>query len=910
MTAPDVSFFERAFHALTGHQPFLWQEDFFRRLIAGEALRACNIPTGLGKTAIIAIWLIALAHEAKQKVARRRIPRRLVYVVNRRAVVDQSTTEAEQIRERLNGKGQSSNEDRKVLEMMKGVLCELCAGDDADVPAISTLRGQFADNREWSADPARPAIIVGTVDMIGSRLLFSGYGVGFKAKPLHAGFLGQDALLVHDEAHLEPAFQMLLAAIEEEQNRGRTPDRWPLRIMELTATSRANGSLQTSAGLTDEERNPPDVVPDPPTRPLEVAWRRLTATKKITFTAAGDRETVAERIGKLAKAYAPHEAKSAVLVFVNSLKDHAAVCKALKGEAVQVLTGTLRGQERDRMAKKDPVFARFSPRSQAEARPGTVYLVCTSAGEVGIDISADHMVCDLTAYDRMVQRFGRVNRFGAGEANIDVVHEARPDAKKADDPREQSRWRTLELLKELPPAEHGFLASPLALMRLRQREDLRARFEPACSPLPAILPVTDILFDAWALTSVRDRMPGRPPVAPYLHGLAEWEPPETHVAWREEVAIIKGDLLDRYAPEDLLEDYPLKPHELLRDHSERVLDQLQLLAVRRPDATVWVLDEQGAVLRNPAFGRPWTLAELADPSATTAPDKKRLIARIEGRTVLLPPEVGGLSAAGMLDGQSSHAADVSSDMETDSAERRLRVWSGDEASRGKIAGMRLVRSIELPREDDADEDPPTWDWYKHKSPEDARTAQRPVLWHIHVGDVVRTMEGILARLSLPEELTQALRVAARLHDDGKRRRPFQYAMGNRMYPDVVLAKSGGACARLPETYRHEFGSLGDAQGDSEFRELAPEMQALVLHLIAASHGRARPHFPANEAFDPEPKDADLAALAAEVPRRFARLQRAYGRWGLAYLESLLRAADWAASAEPSQFVAIEKELTQ
>lgn len=32
-------------------------------------------------------------------------------------------------------------------------------------------------------------------------------------------------------------------------------------------------------------------------------------------------------------------------------------------------------------------------------------------------------------------------------------------------------------------------------------------------------------------------------------------------------------------------------------------------------------------------------------------------------------------------------------------------------------------------------------------------------------------------------------------------------------------------------------------------------------------------------------------------RRYADLQRRYGRWGLAYLESLLRAAGWAASAE-------------
>jgi len=44
----------------------------------------------------------------------------------------------------------------------------------------------------------------------------------------------------------------------------------------------------------------------------------------------------------------------------------------------------------------------------------------------------------------------------------------------------------------------------------------------------------------------------------------------------------------------------------------------------------------------------------------------------------------------------------------------------------------------------------------------------------------------------------------------------------------------------------------------------------------------------------------VAKLAAEVPQRFPRLQRKYGRWGLAYLESLLRAADYAASANPSK----------
>ena len=60
-----------------------------------EELASCNLPTGLGKTSVIAIWLIALAN------APERVPRRLVYVVNRRTVVDQSTEETENIRDRL-----------------------------------------------------------------------------------------------------------------------------------------------------------------------------------------------------------------------------------------------------------------------------------------------------------------------------------------------------------------------------------------------------------------------------------------------------------------------------------------------------------------------------------------------------------------------------------------------------------------------------------------------------------------------------------------------------------------------------------------------------------------------------------------------------------------------------------------
>jgi CRISPR-associated endonuclease/helicase Cas3 len=193
-------------------------------------------------------------------------------------------------------------------------------------------------------------------------------------------------------------------------------------------------------------------------------------------------------------------------------------------------------------------------------------------------------------------------------------------------------------------------------------------------------------------------------------------------------------------------------------------------------------------------------------------------------------------------------------------------------------------------------EPRRWEWYESIPLEDGRTAKKPVTLDTHTEDVENRAQRIVTGLSLLDGIAEAILLAAKLHDHGKERERFQIALGNRCYPDLLLAKSGRKGARLPEPFRHEFASVADAANNGQVRALSPIMQDLVLHLIAAHHGRARPHFDLDEAFDP-----DAEALAIETPRRFARLQRKYGRWGLAYLESLLRAADWAASAEPSAY---------
>ncbi|MFZ3235219.1 MAG: type I-U CRISPR-associated helicase/endonuclease Cas3 [Stellaceae bacterium] len=217
MSAVSQSFPDN-FFCLTGHSPMRWQNRLFGELINGEIPAALDLPTGLGKTSVMAIWLLARAFAEED--ALKTIPRRLAYIVDRRAVVDQATAEAEKLCDALDCndapeskaehlKELAPDEREKAFAILRPLKESLCDRGREKLP-ISTLRGAHVDNRDWLDEPASPAIIVGTVDMIGSRLLFEGYGVSRKMRPYHAGLLGADTLIVLDEAHLVPPFEALL----------------------------------------------------------------------------------------------------------------------------------------------------------------------------------------------------------------------------------------------------------------------------------------------------------------------------------------------------------------------------------------------------------------------------------------------------------------------------------------------------------------------------------------------------------------------------------------------------------------------------------------------------------------------------------------------------------------------------
>lgn len=88
--------FRHASERLTGSSPFPWQESLYRDWFSlGKFPDTCTLPTGLGKASVVAVWLIALAQHPG------RMPRRLVYVVSRRTVVDQTRNEVENYRAKV-----------------------------------------------------------------------------------------------------------------------------------------------------------------------------------------------------------------------------------------------------------------------------------------------------------------------------------------------------------------------------------------------------------------------------------------------------------------------------------------------------------------------------------------------------------------------------------------------------------------------------------------------------------------------------------------------------------------------------------------------------------------------------------------------------------------------------------------
>jgi len=885
------------FKALTGFAPFRWQRRLMDAFAAGDVPAALDIPTGLGKTAAMAAWLVARAGGAP-------LPRRLVYVVDRRAVVDQATGEAERLREALEGPA-------------AGHLKEGLGMTPAEKLAISTLRGRFVDNRDWLEDPSAPAIIVGTVDMIGSRLLFAGYGVSRRMRPVHAGLLGVDALVLLDEAHLVPPFERLLESAAADPSLRGSSARYvapPLKMLPLSATGRAR---DRALGLTSEDFG------DAPVR------QRLEAPKRLRFVEAEGKlwDALAAEAWALA---AGGDAPARAVVYCDSRDVAEKTASALEGlakgsrkekrapadaAAVELLTGARRVRERDAVRRwlEEEGFAGAAADAPA-TRPAI--LVATSAGEVGVDFDADHLVGDVVEWERMVQRLGRVNRRGAKAATrivlIDGSAEEKDEARRA---RKAAARALLAVLPEIAPEspDGERQAGPAALRALAEAEPDAVRA--ASTPEPLRPALGRAVLEAWAMTSLADH-PGRPDVAPWLRGWVADDAPQTRIVWRRWMPF--RDAKDASSDAEIETFFAAAPphlSETLETESRRVADWLIRRAsapskvAERPGRTTEVavvLEADGSLARSRRGERAlrFTLKRLAGEDARLAGEyAKRLEPDLRGRTLVVDARFGGLSR-GLLDVLHDAQVTTADDKDGDDPEWSAVVGfniaheAADEASGAlddRSAGGRKRADHRFALERDAEGAPVRWLIVRGARTEDARsvTSGPEQTLAEHEAWTEREARRIAARLNLPSGMAEAIALAARLHDEGKKADRWQRAFGAPRGGEPYAKTRSLVAPGLLDGYRHEFGSLFEVEGRAELSTLCDDDRALALHLIAAHHGNARPLIETHGCDAGPP--SRMRARAREVALRYCALQDRYGPWGLAWLEGIVRAADRRAS---------------
>jgi CRISPR-associated endonuclease/helicase Cas3 len=931
--------------------------ELLRRFCQGEHVSSLDIPTGLGKTSVMAIWLVARALKAKN------LPRRLVYVVDRRAVVDQATEVAESLR-----KWVAENE------------CVACAlGLNGRSLPISTLRGQYVDNREWLEDPSSPAIIVGTVDMVGSRLLFSGYGVSRRMRPYHAGLLGVDTLVVLDESHLVPPFEHLLRAIETDselqardtQCQSMIPR---LRLLTLSATGRTqiNNTTQADATirLTDGDYKHP------------VVEKRLKARKVLRLCYLSGQTKLQDKLAEEAWKLAGNGEKAVrILVYADSRevarKAKEAVEKLAKGNKKQgkpevkieteLFVGGRRVLEREG-AKKRLEELGFLAGSKVE-RTCPVFLFATSAGEVGVELDADHMVCDLVAWERMVQRLGRVNRRGDGDGRIIVVVEegllSEVELREAKDRGDKLSEKQKEILKLfdkrrdanaageklkdsdakklknyeaqvaqyralLEVAREGGSLSPKSLLKLRECQPLASAFRMATTPEPLRPALTRPLVDAWAMTSL-EKHTGRPDdIQPWLRGWIEDDPPQTRVVWRKYLPVrTEGRPPSRKEIEAFFEAAPPHLSEILETETYRVVDWITARAkyvrkeqkqeqeqgqennnvppLRNEDVVAFALGPDGGLREYFTLAKLVSLKEKGDKEEKSEKEKKdekkKFFGRLAGATLILDARLGGLKD-GLLDDKESTLPQTADDDKN---------WPG-----GDVIGFR-IRSIEASTVVQRDRDwrerfrfaaALTWEgeatrWLivqKRRgdaATEEDRSVTNPQLLDEHQKWTEARARRLAKALGLDDKLANVLTLAACFHDEGKRAKRWQQAFHAPGDGGVYAKTEGPINYQLLDGYRHELGSLlrigNNEQIQKLFQKLSEEDRDLVLHLITAHHGFARPVIGTRGCEDAPP--SALEEKAAEIALRFARLQARWGPWGLAWLEALLRAADQQASRD-------------
>ena len=345
--------------------PFPWQKKLATLISNNKRPKELFIPTGAGKTAIIDVWMWAHSQGVK-------VPTRLFYIIDRRILVDSVSEYAE----------------------------SLIAKDDNNAMNVIRLRGGQTEDQAWLINPQTPTIIVCTVDQLGSRLLFRGYGVSNNVSPIHAGLVGNDALLVLDEAHISTPLLQTLSAIE----RFRVQETQPWWILPMTATPT---KVEDALCLSDDDFAHP------------VLHQRLYANKNAILEKSSPENFVRSMVDAAKRVRKEHNA-SVIGIICNTAKDARQIFNKLDSPRKTLLTGRIRQSEKDQQIST--LLPHITSGSRSHSRE-PIYVVATQTIEVGADLDFDVIITQNAPIDALRQRFGRLDRLGElGESVAVIIH--------------------------------------------------------------------------------------------------------------------------------------------------------------------------------------------------------------------------------------------------------------------------------------------------------------------------------------------------------------------------------------------------------------------------------------------------------------------------------------------------------
>lgn len=366
--------------------PREWQEALARDEVPRS--RVIRIPTGYGKTlGVLGAWIY---HRVERNDDR--WPRRLVWTLPMRVLVEQTADEVRRCVERLHLLWQPGTDHRGKV-------------------GVHLLMGGVDQGGEWNLYPEENAVFIATQDMALSRALNRGYAAPRARWPMEFGLLSHDVLWVLDEVQLMDVglatSAQLQAFFDDDAKAGRSLR--PRLSWWMSATMQPDWlkSVDTVAPHAMWTTSPITLTPSA----LSAGLATIKKALEIKEIAANDHGALAKAI-KDAHEDAPAggEHGRITLVVCNTVDRASRTYEALEklGVTRDLRLVHSRYRSHERAAWTTEFLGREACRQGVDR-----IIVATQVIEAGVDISATTLVTEVSPWSSLVQRFGRCARYGA-----------------------------------------------------------------------------------------------------------------------------------------------------------------------------------------------------------------------------------------------------------------------------------------------------------------------------------------------------------------------------------------------------------------------------------------------------------------------------------------------------------------